>query len=218
MKKILMAVFIAIFVFSICGAKKKDLAGDVENAVYTDNTHNFSLAMPDAWNYSLKKSMGEVRLILTKKQYDTPIQFQQAANYTTAPRITVYVDTTSLTADQFVDSLLSDKYKSKQKNRLISEFKILNGPFQLKKRSKMEAGEISGVRIAGQQRYTVEVQRSGSESDRGDLVTDFYGGSIFFAKEGSNIVIMHMICEWRYFDVLEQDFIKIVNGLTFRKK
>jgi hypothetical protein len=218
MKKFLMTVFIVTFVFSICGAKKKDLAGEVENAVYTDNTYHFSLAMPDAWSYSLKKSKGEIRLILTKKQYDTPIQFQQAPNYTTAPRIIVYVDTTSLTTDQFVDSLLSEKFKSKQKNRIISEFKILNGPFLLKKRSKMEAGGISGVRIAGQQRYTIEVQRSGSESDRGDVVTDFYGGSIFFAKEGNNIVIMHMICEWRYFDVLEQDFIKIIDGLTFPKK
>jgi hypothetical protein len=218
MKKILIAILLAVFTFGISDAKKKDLAGDVENGVYTDATHNFSLAFPDAWNYSIKKSKSDVRLILSKKQYDIPIQFQHAPNYTTIPKVTVYVDTTSLPLEQFVDSLLSDKYKSKQKNDIISELKILYGNFQIKKKSKFAVGDLNGYRISAQLRYTIQVQRAGSESDKGDVVTDFYGGSIFFAKDGNNIYMLHLFCEWRYFDVLDQDFSKIVDSFKLLKK
>jgi len=130
----------------------------------------------------------------------------------------VYVDTTSLTADQFADSLLSDKYKSKQKNNILNDYKLLFGEFQLKKRSKMTVDSLDGVRISGQTRYTLEVARAGSESDKADVVTDFWGGSFLLIKDGSNIIMVMMICEWRYFENIDQEFTGILNGLKFIKQ
>ncbi|MCX6827229.1 MAG: hypothetical protein NTV06_08220 [candidate division Zixibacteria bacterium] len=218
MKKIITAIVIICVTFSVTMAKKKDLAGEVVQGVYVDSIYDFSLNVPEAWNYTVKKASSNVRVILSKKQYDIPIQFQEASNYTLVPKITVYVDSTSLAMDQFLDSLLSNAYKSKQKNNILSELKILNGNFQLKKRAKMTMGELSGFRVEGQLRYTLEVQRSGSESDKGDIVADFYGGSIFFVKNGNTIVMIHFISEWRYFDVLDQDFTRILETFKFLKK
>ncbi len=218
MKRLLIAVFLVALFFSLVSAKKKDLAGSVENGTYLDDIYNVSLVIPDAWDFSLKKSKSPVRIILSKKQYDIPIQFQNAPNLTTVPKIVMYIDTTSLNVDQFVDSLLSEQYKSKQKNNILSQFKSLFGNALVKRRSKQSIGDITGVRIATQMKYTVEVPWAGSESDRADVVSDFYGGSTFFAKDGNNIVMLQLVCEWRYFDVLEKDFVKMLDGLKFIKK
>jgi uncharacterized protein (UPF0297 family) len=202
-------------VLLLCGgadARKKDLAGKIENGIYQDDTYGFSLAIPDGWNSAIKKEKDRVRLTLIKKQYDVPQQFQHAPNYTTIPKVTVYADTTSLGLEQFVDSLLSDKYKSKQKNDILSEFKALYGNYNVKKKGKIPVGELTGYRISGQTQYTIEVQRSGSESDKADVVTDFWGGSVFFYKDGNNIIMMHFISEWRYFDALEPEFMAMLNG------
>ncbi len=216
MKSLLIAICLVALGFSIGAAKKKDLAGTVENGVYTDDTYKVSLNVPDAWDYSIKKSKSPVRVILLKKQYDIPIQFQNAQSYVTVPRVVLYIDTTSLTVDQFVDSLLTEKYKSKQKNEILSAFQSLYGNIQLKKRAKI-TGDIPGIRIATQLKYTKEVPRGGSSADQADVVSDFYGGSIFFTKDGDNIIMLQLVCEWRYFTSLEQDFVGIVNGLKIIK-
>ena len=219
MRKFLIIVMASMLFFGASEAgKKKDLAGKIENGVYTDDAYNFSLAIPEAWDSNIKKEKSSVRLALVKKQYDVPKQFQHAPSYTTVPRVTVYVDTTSLTTDQFVDSLLSNKFKSKQKNDILSEFKVLYGDFQLKKRTKIPIGDLSGVKISGQTPYTIELQRAGTESDKADVVTDFWGGSFFFVKDGSSIIMMQLICEWRYFDVIEQEFTGILDGFKIVKQ
>ncbi len=207
----------SVLLFGTSEARKKELAGKMENGVYTDDSYNFSLTIPEAWDFNIKKDKSPVRLVLIKKQFDVPKQFQHAPSYTTVPKITVYVDTSSLTAEQFVDSLLSNKFKSKQKNNILSEFKVLYGDFQLKKRSSIPLGDLTGVRISGQTPYTIELQRAGSESDKGDVVTDFWGGSTFFIKDGNNIVITQLICEWRYFETIDQEFAAIVNGFKIVK-
>jgi hypothetical protein len=217
MKKILMTIVTIALLVNFADARKKDMAGNVENGVYLDGKYNFSINVPDAWNSSIRKDESKLRVTMTKKQFDIPIHFQNAPNYTTAPKVSIFVDTTSMPIDQFIDSLLSDKYKSKQKNAMLAEMKIINGPFQLKKRAKMLVGELAGIKIAGQQKYTVEVQRSGSDSDQGDVCSDFFGGSVFFVKNGNVIIIIHMICEWRYFDANEKDFIELLNSFKIIK-
>lgn len=215
MKRLIIVLGLVLLFVGGSDARKKDLAGQVDNSVYTDDDYGFALAIPAAWDYSIKKAKSPVRLVLVKKQYDIPLHFQHAPNYTTIPKITVYVDTSSLTPDQFADSMLSEGFKSKQKNNIFQEFKNMFGNFQLKKRSRMNAGEIPGVRISTQLRYTLEVQRAGSESDRADVVSDFYGGSIFFAKKDKYIIMLNLVCEWRYFDSIEKEFLELLNGLRF---
>ncbi len=215
MKKILIAVIMVALVFSVAGAKKKDKAGKVIDGVYLDAKYNFSLDVPDVWKYKIKKNKDNIRLILTKKQYDTPTQFLRAPSYTTVPKVTILIDTTSLSLDMFVDSLLSDKFNSKQKKSILSEFPILFGDYKLRKRAKLMVGDVEGIRISAQLRYTIQVQRAGSQSDKADVVTDFNGGSIFFAKQGDKIYMFHFICEWRYFEVYVQEFTNLVQGFKF---
>ena len=218
MKRILIALILTALVFSVAGARKKDKAGAVKDRVYTDSKYNFTLEIPEVWKYNIKKSKDNIRLILTKKQYEIPTQFDRAPSYTTVPKVTVLIDTTSRSLDIFVDSMLADKFNSKQKKSILSEFPILFGDYRLKKRSKMSVEGTEGVMITAQMRYTIQVQRPGSESDKADVVSDFYGGSVFFVKHGSDVLMFHFICEWRYFEIYLQEFVSLVEGLKFADK
>ena len=47
-------------------------------------------------------------------------------------------------------------------------------------------------------------------------MTDFYGGSVFFAKiDDKHIILFHFICEWRYYESLDPVFENLLKGLQF---
>ncbi len=215
MKRFIIAFVMTALVFSAAQARKKSKSGEVDGNTYTDGTYPFKITFNDLWKASTKKSDDPVRLILTEKKYDIPPAYTRVPNYTTTPKVTVMVDTTSLPLDMFVDSLLSDDYKSDEKKKILSEFPILYGDYQLRRRFKVPVGDGEGVQITLQLQYTISIQGAGSNSDRGEIVTDFQGGSVFFAKKDDNIYMMHFIGEWRYFDTLEKDFAEIVKGFQF---
>jgi hypothetical protein len=218
MRKALITLLIMAFVFNIAGARKKSKAGKIVDGVYTDKKHDFSLVIPDKWDKSIKKDKDKVRLVLTKKQFDIPNDYRHAPSYTQVPKVIVYVDTSSMNPTMFIDSLVSDKYKSKQKNKMFEEFKILYGDFIPKRKSKMSISDIEGMRISGERRYSINVQRRGIGGDLADLVSDYYGGSLFITKKDDNLIIFHFICEKRYFVTEDADFVKLLNGFKFIKK
>jgi len=218
MRKVLIALLITAFVFNIAGARKKSKAGKIVDGIYTDKKYDFSLVIPDKWDKSVKKDKNNIRLVLTKKQYDIPNEYRHAQSYTQVPKVIIYVDTSSMTPMMFVDSLISDKFKSKQKNKMLEEFKILFGDFIQKKKSKMAIGDVSGMIVSGERRYSINVQRRGISGDMADLVSDYYGGSLFVTKKDNMLVIFHFICENRYFAAENADFIKLLKGFKFVKK
>lgn len=218
MKRLLIAFLMVSLAFNVAAARKKNKAGEIEDGVYYDKKHDFSLVIPDEWDTSIKKDKSKLRLVLTKKQYDIPTHFQHAPSYTKVPKVIVYVDEIPMRLDWFVDSLLSDKYKSKKKKKMLEQFEILYGDYMPKKRSKMSVDDIEGIRICGERRYTIQVQRAGSEADKADVVSDFFGGSVFFTKVGDTLIAFHFICEKRYYKVLEQDFVNLLNGFKLLDK
>ena len=208
MKRLVIALIMVALVFGIADArKKKSKAGEFDDGVYTDGKFNFSMVIPeDVWNISIKKDKSQIRLILTKKVFDIPIAYTQDPGYTKTPKVTVYVDTTSWSAKMFVDSLLNSEYKSDQKKEVLQNCEILFGDYTPKRNSKLQIGEIQGVMISGEQKYTKQIP---------DVITDFYGGAIFFAKQDQTLYIFHMICENKYFATEYEDFVKLLEGLKF---
>jgi len=215
MKKTLMIILLVTLAFNICSARKRDKAGKIEDGIYYDKEYNFSLVVPDGWNTSIKKADSEVRLILTKDQYDIPIHFQHAPNYTKVPKVTVYVGDASMRLDWFVDSLLSDDYNSDQKKDMLNEFELLFGDYINTRRSKMTIGDVEGYLISGERRYTIQVQRAGSQADKADVVTDYYAGSLFLTEHDGKFIIFHFICERLYYKMLENEFLNMLKGFKF---
>nr|MBN2278033.1 hypothetical protein [candidate division Zixibacteria bacterium] len=215
MKRLLISLFLVIFIFNICAARKKDKAGEIENGIFYDKDYNYSLVIPEGWSTSVKKGDSDIRLILTKDQYDIPIHFQHAPNYTQVPKVTVYAGPSMMNLDWFVDSLLSDVYKSDQKKDILNACEILYGNYISKRRSKISLGKIDGYLLAGERKYTIQVQRAGYESDKADVVTEFFAGDMFLTEHNGQLIIFHFICERLYYKMLEKEFLDLLNGFQF---
>ncbi len=217
MKRLLIALLMMTLVCNIALARKKNKAGAIEDNVYCDKKYDFCITIPpDKWDTSIKKGDSKIRIVFSKKNYDIPPDYQHAPNYTQIPKAIIYVDTTSMALNPFIDSLLSDKYKSKQKNSMLDEMPLLYGDYAQKKRPKLKIGDVDAYLSTGERRYTLQVARAGVNADKADHVSDFYGGSILFAKKGENIYIIHFICEKRFFENEHKDFLELINGFEFK--
>ncbi len=221
-KRLLITFIVLVLAVNIAGARKTSKAGKITDGTYTDAKYNFSFSIGSDWDTSIKKGKKPVRITLIKKEYDIPMHFSHAPTYTTIPKITIFADTSSVSLKQFVDSLLADKYKTSQKKAIMAEFKLLYGDYTAKKNSKKIIGDLVGHKISGEQKYSIRVSSAGAGGDEMsgsfgdyDVVSDFYAGSVFFAKQGNTIVMMHFICESRYFDMLDLDFEKIIKTFKF---
>ena len=127
MRKITIFFLILMICSPIVFARKpKDKAGKVVDRVFTDKKYNFQLTITDLWKYKVNKNKNNFRLVLTKAKYEIPSDYKDAPDYTMIPRINVFADTTSLSVPAFIDSLLSDSFKSKQKKEIYKEFEILS--------------------------------------------------------------------------------------------
>ena len=213
LKRLIIALLMVAFVFNAADARKrsKSKAGEIEDGVYHDKTYEFKLNIPEDWNCSIKKEKEQVRLVMTKKQYDVPIAFVDNPTFTKIPKISVFVDTINMPLNWFVDSLLAEDkiYNSKQKKNILQCCEILYGDYVPRQNTKMSIGDIEGLMISGEKKYTIEIP---------DVYTNYYGGSIFFIKEGNTLVLFHFICENLYFQALYPEFVKIIEGFAFTNK
>lgn len=219
MKKLLAVCLALLFVVNIADGRppRAKKAGELDDGVYKDNSYGFQISIPEGWDGSVKKDDSYVRLVISKKEYGIPMQFQHAPAYTQVPKITVIADTTSWPLVMFVDSIMSSEHSSDQKKSILVETPILFGDFQQKRKGKMVVGDVEGMMVTGRQQYTIQVQRAGSQSDKGDVVTDYKGGSVFFARNplDNTLIVINFICEDRYFEHLQDEVVGILNSFKF---
>lgn len=204
MKKLLISLLVGLMLVPMVQARRKTpKAGEIDGNVYTDKVYGFKLTIQENWKPRVNKEEEKVRLTLTQKNYAIPPDFLNAPDYTKIPRISVYVDTTSMGAFDFIDSLMSPTYKSDQKDDIIKEFEILQNSDAYddevveRGRSRLEVAGESGLLWKGQVKYKQIVQTSAS-SVGGKLVRSSYGGAIGAIKHGDNIYLFHVMCEWPY--------------------
>ncbi len=204
MKKLVILILVGLMMAPMAEARrKKPKAGVLDGNVYTDKNYGFQLTVHENWKARVNKQDDRVRLTITKKNYAIPNDFMNAPDYTKIPRISVYVDTCSLGAHAFIDSLTSESFKSDQKKDIIKEFEIFqhsevyDGPVVPKGRSRLEVDGESGLMWKGQVKYKQIVATSAS-SVGGKLVRSSYGSAIGAVKHGDNIYLFHVMCEWQY--------------------
>ena len=112
---LIVTLFLAFGISTALAGRVKELSGTVENNVFKDKKYNFSLTLNDDWKYTLQKNEENFRLLLTQRNYDIPSGYISAPDYTQIPRIVLWTDTTSLNAFGFLDSLVSNTWRSGQK-------------------------------------------------------------------------------------------------------
>lgn len=222
----LISICLALLVTTAWARGKREKAGEIANNVYTDNAYDFSVTLPETWKAKVYVDKDPVRLSLTQINFEVPNDYINTPEHTKTPKIVVFADTTSLSEMDFIDSLVSPNFQSPQKKEMMKEFEILvSGPFgdakveqvSPRRRSPITLGEQQGVIWSGQAKYTKEISVSAS-SIGGKRVNAAYGGSILAFKNGKNIVVFHMICEWLYFPSIDKDLQGIASTLTWKER
>jgi len=185
MKNMLLIVLSLMMLAPLTEARrKKAKAGKIIDNVYHDSKYNFSLTMHKNWKAKIRKDKNNVRLTLTQKDYAIPPDYLDAPDYTKVPKITIYVDTCSLGAPAFLDSLIDENYKSKQKKNIIKEFDFLQEQEIIPRgRGRWNLKSESGIIWKAMARYMKEVQTSAG-SVGGKRVRAEYGGAIAGVKRG----------------------------------
>ncbi len=224
-KFVIIALLIAIAVPSGFARRKKPKAGKLENNTYTDVGYGFKITLPEGWKVKVGYAKDHFRLSLVQKKYEIPPDYLNTPDYTQVPKIIVWADTTTMGATAFVDSLVSPTFKSEQKKNIYKEFELLNealvssrtyrDPLVQKKRRMIEVDGSRGVLWAGRATYLKEVALSASATGGGKRVRGAYGGNVIALKKDNRIVVFHMMCEWNYFDDIEEILINMVKGLTW---
>ncbi|MCK4462358.1 MAG: hypothetical protein KAW46_11180, partial [candidate division Zixibacteria bacterium] len=126
--KRLLVILLALLVMipAVSARRKKAKAGKVTDNVFVDVKYGFQIDLPDDWKYKVGYDKSHFRLFLIQKNYEVPPDYQDAPDYTQVPRIVIWVDTTTLGAAAFIDSLVSQTYRSDQKKDILKEFELLN--------------------------------------------------------------------------------------------
>ncbi len=210
-----------LIVPSVFAARKKDKAGKVKDYVYTDKKFNFSLNLNDDWKYKIQKNKGDFRIAFTQVKYGIPSDYANTPDYTKIPRIVVFVVESKLAPRAFVDSLISDSYKSKAKKTVLKEFEILTMmsstgfvPERLltRKKKTLQFDKSKGYSWTGQVKYTNEIATS-ANSVGGKRVKGGFGGGMVAVKDGDNLIVFHVISEWDYFGEVFEEAMSIINTL-----
>ena len=222
MKKLLIILTAFVLIIpNVSQARRKiKKAGEVDKkGVYTDFVYNFEFKINDEWSSNINKEKDNDRVVCVRKKYDIPMDYADAPDYTQVPRIVAFADTTSMPLLTFIDSLVSDSYKSDQKKEILKQFEILSEQELIPKgRKPISLGtvenELKGVQWLGQAKYVKEVATSASAAG-GKRVYGSYGGAIVATKNGDTILLFYMICEYQYFNSIFNEMIGMINTVKW---
>ena len=215
MKKLLiLGMALILLAPTIEARKKQKKAGTITDKVYHDDKYGIDLTLHENWKVKVGKEKDNVRLRLTQRKYEIPSDYIDAPDYTKVPSVTMYIDTTSFGVHVFIDSLISEVYKSNQKKAILKEFDFLNERDVVpKRRSRLEIAGESALIWKGEAKYTKEVSESATSS-MGKFVKRSYGGAIVAVKMGENILLFHVMTEWEYFEPVMQEVLPMITSLV----
>lgn len=194
--------------------KKRKMTGELKDLVYTDNVYGFSVSLLEDWSIKVSEKGEPIRVVAQKENYAVPPAFREAELYTTIPKFKVLIDTTSLELLDFLDSLRSPTFESKQKQNLMLELKVLNGQFTRPRvsRLRLENG-IKGRLFKTSLDYSFVVQKPGEST--GAPVQDQIKGDIGFFKKDNTLYILSCVCESKFYDINKPLFDSMIQSFAY---
>ncbi len=213
---LIMVLMVSMMVVSVAEAGRKvPKSGKINDGVFIDATHGFSITMNDEWKAKVKKVKNPFRLVLTQKKFAVPNDYKDAPDYTKTPKVIVWADTSSMSVGEIIDSLLSKTYKSDQKSKMLKEFDILYEDDLIPKgKKRFSLSDKKAIAWKAKALYTNEVATSAS-SRGGKRVKGSYGGAIIAVKNGDLVVMLHVMCEFQYFKEIYAETMKFANSITW---
>ncbi|UCD17738.1 MAG: hypothetical protein JSV44_02215 [Candidatus Zixiibacteriota bacterium] len=214
MKRFLIVCLALLACFGTVSARKKSpKSGKIENNVYTDSKYNFQLTLLENWEAKLQKPKKKLRLVLTQNDHEIPGELMQFPSMAKVPGLDIYIVKVPFTPAAFVDSLVSNSYKSKIKKEVLKdlialeETVVFDGLTTEKKR---------GVKIDNKQAFQWEgVSHYTKKLGMGETIPRTYAVALTAIKNGDNMMVFVLECERTFFHKIIKEVTAMIESLKW---
>jgi hypothetical protein len=217
MKRLVLVLLSLVLVVSIADARrKKEYAGVVKEDIYQDSKLPLQIKIGENWKASIGDENAPIRLVLIQKKFGIPNDYRDAVDYTYIPKVAIWADTSTLSAQAMLDSLVSPNYKSKQKKEMLMDFDILSQSDVTPRGKRMFtlAGETA-VNWDGEAKYAKDI--AVASSNAGIHVNRKYHGTIIGVKHEGVVYFFHIMCEDEFRDGVMAEVKSMLDSVVFKK-
>jgi hypothetical protein len=210
----LISIILAILIVVPQGyaKKKRSKAGKISDNIYKDIKYNFQFELPENWNRKVQKEKSNLRLILSQKDPKVPDELMMTPDYAMIPSFFIYINESPLDPFEFIDSMVSETYKSKIKDDIYMDLipddeNIKFNGIKTAKIRKVTLDEKTGINWLGTASFTFE---SGSQK-KNFTYTTF---CISVKKENDLLLFMGQ-CETQFGEEISGILLKMANSLKW---
>lgn len=222
----LKSAILAVLVLLLCGTTpalaKKTKTGEVDKNLYTDARYGFTIEKNDNWKFQIHKEKPDkpalFRFNMAKAIYQLPTRRQFSRGTWNVAFGGFFVDTTSLTIEQFKNLLVQEtkeNKKNKQRKEILNVAEIMYlGKFGTERRfifPKLPRG----YRLTYKQDLDIEITDA-----RGGLsvLSEHLMGETYFTIDAGLVYLFFFFSERVEYRICKQDIERMLATLTFPEK
>lgn len=192
--------------------KKKDKTGVIAENVYTDAEYGFKLTILGNWQGKVFTEPSNYRLQVEQTNPEIPPEYAEYADEMPLPSMDIYLATVDMPPLAFVDSLLSDSYKSEQKKEIFKDIDVHDEEINFRGiatriKTAIKVGELEGVQWEGTARYDIKM---GEQSISNETAIGLIG-----VRKGEHIVLFLTGHDKRYFRKLFDEALDMAKSIKW---
>jgi hypothetical protein len=208
----LLIAFTLVLAGVVGSSAKADKTGEVEKNVYTDSKFGFQVTGLKNWKMKAQKEPSLVRVVMTQRNFKVSSIPGADKHTTSIPTILILADTTSLSPEQFQESLLGKGTLLQNKEEFMLKLDLLPNS------ETLEAHDVIIDSMPARD-YTLKqpYKKTGEDPRIRDpiygssvIIKDFVAGHVLFFKKGKTVYVVQSSCEREFFYPVASEFQKIL--------
>ena len=192
---------------TIAAAADKQPVGVIAGDVFTDQLHGYRFEKTENWKFGKieKEKAGDprhLRMTATQANYIIPENRKFSQENFNAPEIGIWVDTSSLSVDQFAEELKSRKSKLKARKDIDERFRIMaQGNFEEQLKIQLDGVDGRGLRFS----FKYQAQIRNAALDTYNLIDEVRLGDIYFVKYSGKMIVIFFSSERPTYRLAKED-------------
>jgi len=211
------ALFVATWVIS-AGAAEKQATGIVTGNEFADQLYGYRFERLENWKFGKidKDKPGEprrLRFTATQTNFLIPENRKTNQENFNPPQIGLWVDTTSLTLEQFAEELKSRKSKLKARKSLGEDFRFLSqGNFEEQMRIQLDGIDGFCLRFT----YKYQAQIHNRSTDLYNLIDEVRLGDLYLVKHENRVVVFFYMAERPGYSPVKEEVEQMLSTLKIK--
>ncbi len=201
------------------GAIAKEKTAEVDGEVLTDKIYEYTFTKNENWKFKVLKEEPEeprfLRFEFTKAAYQMPPKRAFSPETWTVTFGGFFVDTTSLTAQQFADEVVQGEWNEDQRKAIAKKFDLLRDG-ELNEVLDVQIGALGmGLCMTYSEEYDVQIRdRLGDY----DVITDRLIGDLYFTVFGGRVYGLYFVSERADYRLCRTDIRRMIDSISFVKE